>query len=118
MEIRILKTTEQDFAQKWSTIKKRGGVFNDDVLQSVGEILHLVKTQGDAGLRKLAKRFGDLATGEEDLLVAKNEIDLAANKASRADILALKKAYRRIKEYHQKQVTTGYTCEKEPGVLL
>ncbi|MCF8053720.1 MAG: histidinol dehydrogenase, partial [Deltaproteobacteria bacterium] len=23
-----------------------------------------------------------------------------------------------IKEYHQKQVTTGYTCEKEPGVLL
>jgi len=117
MKIKILHTSDKNFARSFTKIKQRGGVFEKAITTSVKRIIADVRARGDVALYEYARRFGDLTAEQETLSITPQELAAAAAQVTKQELSALHLAARRIKKYHQHQKEKGYTIE-ENGALL
>ncbi len=108
--IKILQDMPQNRAEMFSGVEKKV-----DVTAIVKEIIDTVRKEGDAALRRYAKRFdgADLT----DLRVSAEEIAEAVDSVEPQFLEILKKAADNIRAFHEKQKREGFCIDKE-GVVV
>lgn len=82
----------------------------------VTDIINDVRANGDAALRKYAKKFD--GADFDSLEVTQAEIDEAIACVEPEFIEVLKKAAANIRRFHEKQVRTGFRLEDKEGVVI
>ena len=87
-----------------------------DVSGIVAEIIDTVRRDGDRALKEYAKRFDGADLTE--LVVSEDEIEEAMAKIDDYFIETLKQAEANIRQYHEKQLRSGYEIRKEDGIVL
>lgn len=87
-----------------------------DVSGIVAEIIDAVRRDGDRALKEYAKRFDGADLTE--LVVSEDEIEEAMAKIDDYFIETLKQAEANIRQYHEKQLRSGYEIRKEDGIVL
>lgn len=85
-----------------------------DIEKSVLPILETVKSEGDAGLRKLALKFDK--TELTDLAFSEEDIDAAESKLDDNLKVAIRQAYQNIYTFHKAQLQPVEKIETMPGV--
>ncbi len=91
-------------------------LFTEDIRNSVEEIEQLVKTQGDAALLELTKKFDGVAL--DNLKVSEEAMDEAFVNVSTELLMALEKAKENIEAYHRKQLRESFFTREENGGML
>ncbi|MCE7039386.1 histidinol dehydrogenase [Dyadobacter sp. CY312] len=99
---------------EWPVLLARPVQDSRDIEKKVIPILDQVKTQGDEGLRELARKFdntelGDLAFDEADIKNAGSKLDDELK-------AAIRQAYDNIYKFHKAQVQSVEKIETMPGV--
>lgn len=90
-----------------------------DVTKTVSEIISAVKKDGDKALISLSNKFDKTNFKKPaELLVSPKEIENSEKLISKEVRDALKMAYQRIKDYHQKQLPKDFKFTDKAGVEL
>ncbi|GLS04211.1 histidinol dehydrogenase [Chitiniphilus shinanonensis] len=85
----------------------------------VADILHRVKTEGDAAVVEYTNRFdGTSAAGMADLELTQDELKAAFERLPAARRDALTAAAARVRSYHERQKMTSWSYRDEDGTLL
>ncbi|MDH5693870.1 MAG: histidinol dehydrogenase [Gammaproteobacteria bacterium] len=119
VEITRLDSQSSDFWQSLDKLLAWESVSDENVQSTVNQIIHDVRERGDAALIEYTNRFDRLdLTAPEQL-----EIPLAKLKASFDSLSAdmqqvLKKAAKRIDDYHQHQKQDSWSYTEDDGTLL
>ena len=87
-----------------------------DVCKIVSEIITAVRTQGDSALYYYTEKFDKAKLST--LRVSEEEIESAFASVDKNFIKILERAAKNIKEFHEKQVRSGFKIEKENGVIV
>jgi histidinol dehydrogenase len=112
--MQVLKTQDKDFHASFMSIKNRGERLAEDVESTVRDIINEVKRHGDAALIRLTEKFD----GHKKIKVPQEAIK-GAYEHVKSDVLSsLKLAYRRIEEFHRKQLQKSWTQTQEGGEIL
>ncbi len=109
--IKILDSKNTDKSEIFARVENKV-----DVNKIVSDILFDVKVNGDEALYKYAEQFDKVKL--DSLKVTKEEIESAFNQVDKKFLEVIKQAAENIKEYHLKQVRTGYEIKKQDGVIL
>ncbi len=104
--IRILKTGEVSSEDIFSRTIPQAGVED-----AVSDIISYVRKRGDEALFELTERFDGVKL--ESLAVTEEEIDEAFRLSDPEFIRVLEKAAENIRAFHEKQVRTGFSIEKD-----
>lgn len=114
--LKLLEINESNKQKLISELKERCEETEQDVIESVKNILSKVKKEGDKALFDFTRSFDkvDLKTLE----VSKEEIDECFSKVEDNFIQALKEAKSNIEDYHNKQKSNGFLMTKDNGVYL
>ncbi|TLV03057.1 histidinol dehydrogenase [Dyadobacter luticola] len=107
----IIAFPERD---RWAELLARPVLEAKDIEGKVLPILHQVRTQGDAGIRELARRFDK--TELTELAFSQKDIDDAAEKLDENLKEAIGQAYQNIYKFHQAQLQPAEKIETMPGV--
>lgn len=92
---------------------------SSDVAKVAAELIAEVRSEGDAALLRLSRRFDDVpATGMVDLEVGQDEVDEALAHLPAADREALETAAARIRDYHERQPSAAFEYTDEHGNVL
>lgn len=94
-------------------------VSDEDVVKTVKDILHAVRTQGDAALLNYTQKFDRLQaqTGSE-LKVSAQRIQQALDNLDAKQRDALEKAAARVRSYHEHQRQDSWQYEEADGTIL
>jgi histidinol dehydrogenase len=95
---------------------ERSVVYEPDVENAVHDILHSVRTEGDAAVRDFTERFQGVRL--QEMMVSSEEIAEAYENADPAFIGVLEEAYRNIKAFHRHEVEKSFFYEEPGGVIL
>lgn len=88
---------------------------NNDIRDTVADILNTVKLGGDEALRRYAEKFDGIRL--ERLSIGKEEIDELAARAGDTEKEALRFAYRNIRKFHESQNIAENKVETTNGVI-
>jgi histidinol dehydrogenase len=111
----LLKNEKSDF---YKFIKK-SQKSDLEIAKKVEEIIALTRKEGDKALIDLSNKFDKTSFKKaDDFVVRENEIKLAEKEVSKEVKNALNKAFKRIYNYHQKQLPKDLTFKDKEGVLL
>lgn len=95
---------------------ERSVVYEPDVENAVHDILHSVRTEGDAAVRDFTERFQGVRL--QEMMVSPEEIAEAYENADPAFIRVLEEAYRNITAFHRHEVEKSFFYEEPGGVIL
>ena len=109
--IKIIKDAISERAEIFSAVAEKV-----DVSATVKEIIEKVKSEGDAALYYYAEKFDHAKL--TSLRVSENEIGAAVASVDPKFIDILTKAAANIREFHEKQKTSGFEIKKENGVIV
>lgn len=87
-----------------------------DVSGAVSDIIDRVRREGDKALLYYTEKFDKAAL--DSLRVSEEEIDEAVALVEPELIEVLKLARDNIKEFHEKQLNSGFTLEKSEGIII
>ena len=116
---KIINSCDKDFDIKFfELLKKRK--FDNKKIDSVAEkIINDVKKNSDEAVIKYTKKFDNFEVKDfSKLVVSKEEIEKAYRITDKKIITAIKRAYSRIKSYHQKQLPKDQYYKDKDGVYL
>ncbi|BCX79416.1 histidinol dehydrogenase [Campylobacter sp. 19-13652] len=117
--MRILNTSGTDFSRQWGEILGRGEMDMDNVIPVVSELLLEVKRAGDEALIKQVARFDRWQPDSADALaISTDEMRVAFEALDDELRSALKLAYERIKDYHERAKPSGFSYEDSYGDVL
>ncbi|MBI2813794.1 MAG: histidinol dehydrogenase [Opitutae bacterium] len=85
------------------------------VAAAVRAIVAAVRREGDAALRRLTRKFDGVTL--RSLRVTETEFAAAEKSLSRADLAALRTAYRNIRTFHTAQQPGNLRVETRPGIV-
>lgn len=117
--INRLNSRDQDFDEQLTQLLAYDEAQDSQIESAVSEILANVRERGDAAVVEYSRKFdGVSAEHMAELEVSKEacEAALAALPAEQRD--ALTQAAKRIRAYHERQKSTGWTYEEEDGTVL
>ena len=117
--INRLNSSEQGFAEQLAQLLAYDETQDSQIESAVSEILTNVRQHGDAAVVEYSRKFdGVSAESMAQLEVSKEacEAALASLPAEQRD--ALTKAAERIRAYHERQKSAGWTYEEEDGTVL
>ena len=119
MMIKRLNSSSADFNEALDKLLAFEDAQDESVHATVSAILADVKTRGDDALLEYTRRFDRVdATAVEELELAKGRLH-AALRALPADRRgALEQAARRVRAYHEKQVSHSWSYTDPDGTLL
>ena len=122
--LRRIHTADADASDQIANLCNRGTALDPSVVATTQEIITDVRLHGDTALATYTQRFDGRAPNAN----GSYEIEKAAWQTAAETLApelrnALKRAAQRIKEYHQRQMQTGFAVEEEgfashPELLL
>ena len=116
------KITDQLLGQEKTSFYKfitKSQKADSDVTETVTKIIQQVKKSGDQALISLSNKFDKTSfKTANDFLVSKKEIADAEKAVTPEVKAALKMAFARIKNYHEKQLPKDFRFKDEKGVEL
>ena len=90
--------------------------FDPEAQRTVDDILHRIRTEGDAAVVDFTERFQGVRLTE--LTVPAAEIEAAYRDADPEFIAILEEAYRNITEFHRHEAERSFFYERPGGVIL
>jgi len=114
-----LSTEAANFDVRLTQLLAWDSATDEQIMQTVRDILREVRTQGDTALLDYTRRFDyNPVTGAADICISAERIKHAADSLPREQWFALEAAAKRIQDYHQRQVETSWQYTEEDGTIL
>jgi histidinol dehydrogenase len=118
-EIARLSTADADFASRLDALLAWESVSDDQVQQTVVEVIKAVRTRGDVALLDYTARFDGWRPGcAADLEIRHADLVRALDAISAGQREALELAAARIRAYASHQLVTGFSYREADGTLL
>ena len=102
MPIRLI-TSEADFEDRFTTFLSHKREVSEDVDQAARQIIADVRSEGDAALVELTRKFDRFELTAQSLRISSDEIAQARKVCDPDTVAALEFAHVRIKSHHQRQ---------------
>ncbi|MDR2219595.1 MAG: histidinol dehydrogenase [Methylobacillus sp.] len=119
MNIRRYSTTDTGFDDALKQLLAFEGAQDDKIDAVVADILHNVKTRGDAAVLEYTARFDRMnATHMAELELPQAQLTEALNSLPANQRDALKQAAERVRLYHEKQLMTSWSYTEADGTML
>jgi histidinol dehydrogenase len=109
----ILNASDNNFNESIKKILNRAENVPKEVDETVNKIINDIKLNGDLALINYTQKFD----GHDDILITEDELKNARSKVDKNVYDALETAYRRIKFFHEKQVSESWKFEQNGEVL-
>ncbi len=117
--MRIIKTTDSNFDQKFENILVRAKTDIKEVSAIVTNIIDEVVQDGNEALKSHIEKFDKWEVkSDEDLLITQDEMKAAYENINDDLKNALHTAYDRIKMYHEKQLPKSWIDFEKNGTIL
>jgi len=116
-KVKVLRTTASSFEEDFKNVLLRREQVNADVENSVKDILHAVKEQGDEALFSYAEKYDQIRLDSTSIVVSTEEIETAYRNLDANEISALRLAALRIEQFHKKQMNQMPMREKEEEIV-
>jgi len=114
-----LSSQQTDFNTQLSSLLSWESVSNQDVLNTVEEIINTIRSKGDKALIDYSIKFdGVKAKSMADLMISQEELEKSFNDLSDKQKNAITIAAERIKAYHLKQNQQTWSYTEEDGTML
>ncbi len=114
-----LSSQQRDFNTQLSSLLSWESVSNQDVLNTVEEIINTIRSKGDKALIDYSIKFdGVKAKSMADLMISQEELEKSFNDLSDKQKNAITIAAERVKAYHLKQNQQTWSYTEEDGTLL
>lgn len=118
LDLKYLKFSDADFRQQLDAQLAVNAILDDELIQTVANILKDVRLRGDDALLEYTNRFDQRHASIDEL-----EIPPAAIQAALSEIAGdireqLEKATERIRSYHERQRQDSWSYHDEDGTLL
>ncbi len=114
--MRVLKTSEDDFAVDWKKVCNRRVDSVDSVEKDVKKILERVRTGGDKELFACIRKFDGPKL--DTIEICREEWDDACDRVDPADRAALGKSAMRVREFHRKRIPSSWEMREEGGAFM
>jgi len=112
-KMKVLRTAASSFEEDFKHVLLRRGEVNAGVENSVKDILHAVKEQGDHALLRYIEKYDQVKLDSTSIVVSTEEIETAHRNLDPREISALQLAALRMEQFHQKQMNQMPVREKE-----
>ncbi len=109
----ILNASDNNFNESIQKILNRAENVPKEVEETVNKIINDIKLNGDLALVNYTQKFD----GHDDILIVEDELKNARSKVDKKVYDALETAYRRIKFFHEKQVSESWKFEQNGEIL-
>ncbi len=117
--INKLSTLDADFDSKLNSLIVWESSVNDEISDSVKNIIDNVIQNGDKSVLEYTMKFDSLDTASiSELIISKEKIKQSFDNLEKKKKNALSIAADRIKSYHQKQVQESWTYTEDDGTIL
>jgi len=114
-----LSSQQRDFNTRLSSLLSWESVSNQDVLNTVEEIINTIRSKGDKALIDYSIKFdGVKAKSMTDLMISQEELEKSFNDLSDEQKNAITIAAERVKAYHLKQNQQTWSYTEEDGTML
>jgi histidinol dehydrogenase len=114
-----LDVSQSDFNQRLDQLLAWESVSDTRVAAVVDDILHQVKTRGDAAVVEFTNKFDRRsAQGMNDFVVTPAQLQHALTQISSEQRAALEVAAERIRNYHQHQLQSSWRYTEADGTVL
>ncbi len=118
MKIRLLRTTDPAFERWLARILDRRVGHANGIEERVQEIVRTVQRQGDKALLRYTERFDGRRLTTSTLEVRPSEIDRAIERVPAKDTMTLRKAAKRIAQFHRRQRQRSWHYRDPLGMRL
>ncbi len=117
--VKILKTTDKSFEKGFENLLQKRNQDDQKIDKKVAKIIDDVKLRSDKALVDLTKKYDQLDAEEiNDLVVSKKELDSSVTVIKEKTKKSLKRAIKRVKSYHQKQMPSNTMYKDKEGIIL
>jgi len=116
--IRILTTSQRDFARQFSAVRERSATASPAVEAQARKIVEAVRRRGDRALLEFTNRFDGVRRSARQLRVTEAEIEAAVRALSPSALRALRTAARRITAFHRHQRQASWRYRDASGFTL
>ncbi len=113
-----LATSENGFPAAFDALLAEKREVSADVDAAVRAILDDVRSNGDAALIALSKKFDDVDLAKVGIAISKAEVDAAMAEVSEDEVVALTKARDRIHDHHLRQLPKSDRYKDSVGAEL
>ena len=114
-----LSSQQTDFNTQLSSLLSWESVSNQDVLNTVEEIINTIRSKGDKALIDYSIKFDSVkAKSMADLMISQEELEKSFNDLSDKQKNAITIAAERVKAYHLKQNQQTWSYTEEDGTML
>jgi histidinol dehydrogenase len=114
-----LSSQQRDFNTQLSSLLSWESVSNQDVLNTVEEIINTIRSKGDKALIDYSIKFDSVkAKSMADLMISQEELEKSFNDLSDKQKNAITIAAERVKAYHLKQNQQTWSYTEEDGTML
>lgn len=114
-----LDASQSDFNQRLDQLLAWESVSDTRVAAVVDDILHQVKTRGDAAVLEYTNKFDRRSAQTiDDLIVPPAQLQVALNQITPEQRTALEIAAERIRSYHNHQLQTSWRYTEADGTVL
>ena len=117
--VKILKTTDKSFERGFENLLQKRNQDDQKIDKKVAKIINDVKLRSDKALIDLTKKYDQLDAKEiNDLVVSKQELDSSVMVIKEKTKKSLKRAIKRVRSYHQKQMPSNTMYKDKEGIIL
>jgi histidinol dehydrogenase len=109
----ILNVADNKFNESIQKILNRAENVPKEVEETVNKIINDIKLNGDSALVNYTRKFD----GHDDILITEAELKNARSKVDKKVYDALETAFRRIKFFHEKQISDSWKFEQDGEIL-
>ena len=113
-----LDSSQSDFEELFSQLLEKRLETGTDVTDIVSAILSTVRKEGNTAVIDYTKKFDHVQLDENSMRVTKEEIISARNCCSEDILDSLKKAHKRITDFHSRQIPKDINYTDYAGVKL
>ena len=114
--MRVLKTSDADFADGWRKVCQRRVETVESVEKDVKKIIERVREGGDKGLIACVRKFDGAKIDAIEL--TRDEWDEACERVDGANRAALGKAAMRVRDFHRKRIPSSWEMREEGGAFM
>ncbi|MEW5756993.1 MAG: histidinol dehydrogenase [Pseudomonadota bacterium] len=119
VQIKRLNAQDADFWQRLEALLAWESVSDDKVTSAVKEILHAVRTRGDAAVVEYTNRFDRMTVqGMAELEIPRDRLQQSLKKIPAEQRAALERSAERVRQYHEKQKQESWSYREADGTLL
>lgn len=111
--LRVLRTTETDFAESWAAVCNRREDGKEDVEKEARKIVARVREGGDEALLACVRKYDGVEP--DKLEVTSDEWDEGCERVDPADRAAIGKAAMRVRDFHRKRIPSSWEMREEGG---